>query len=125
MRTILKVDVRTKVHLASAGLEDESSLSARRKWEFNLSVKTSWTKQSGIQGVRTVCRHDYLFRKQSAHSSESILSQAHLDIASLVEAIHLVEEFQQDTLNLSVSTCLGIETFRGDGIDLINEDDGR
>ena len=50
---------------------------------------------------------------------------AHLDIARLVEAVHLVKEFQQDTLNLSVSTCLGIETFRGDGIDLINEDDGR
>lgn len=49
---------------------------------------------------------------------------AYLHIAPLIEAIHLVQELQQDTLNLPVGTSLCIKPLRRNGINLINEDDG-
>jgi hypothetical protein len=46
-----------------------------------------------------------------------------LDVASLIEPIHLVQQLQQDSLYLSVGTSLRIETFRSDRIDLVDKDD--
>lgn len=49
----------------------------------------------------------------------------HLDVASLVESVHLVEKLKQDTLNLTVRPRLRVESLRCDGIDLVDEDDRR
>ena len=42
------------------------------------------------------------------------------DVGGLVEAVHLVEEFEEDTLDFSVGTGLGVETFGGDGVDFVD-----
>jgi hypothetical protein len=47
----------------------------------------------------------------------------YLDVACLVESVHLVEKLKQDSLNLTVRTSLSIETLRRNGIDFVNEDD--
>lgn len=47
----------------------------------------------------------------------------HLDIASLVETIHLIEEFKQDSLNFTISTCLCIETLCRDSVDFVDKND--
>ena len=48
-----------------------------------------------------------------------------LDIASLVEAIHLVQQLEQNPLDLAVSTGLCVESFCRDGINLVDEDDSQ
>ena len=51
-----------------------------------------------------------------------MLLYTYLDIARLVEPVHLVQQLEQDTLHLTVSTCLRVEPLRGDGVNLVNED---
>jgi hypothetical protein len=53
------------------------------------------------------------------------VESANLDIASLIEAIHLVQQLEQNPLDLAVSTSLCVKSFRRDGINLVNEDDSR
>ncbi len=50
--------------------------------------------------------------------------EAHLDVGGLVKAVHLVEQLEQDALDLAVGAGLGVEPLRGDGVDLVDEDDG-
>ena len=79
-------------------------LTSVRKWEFNLSIKTAWPKQGGIQGVSAICCHD------------------NLDVHGLVEAVHLLEELDKDTLDLSIGTGIGIVSFCCDCVNFINKD---
>ena len=44
---------------------------------------------------------------------------------SLVSTMSLVEQLEQNPLDLSVGTCLCVKSLRGDGVDLVDEDDGR
>src|SRR5216684_8767096 len=53
------------------------------------------------------------------------MESANLDIASLVEAIHLIQQFEQNSLDLTVSTGLCVESLCRDSINLVNEDDSR
>ena len=53
-----------------------------------------------------------------------MLLDTYLDIARLVEPIHLVQQLEQDTLHLTVSTRLRVEPLRGDGVNLVDEDNG-
>ena len=43
----------------------------------------------------------------------------HLHVYGLIETVHLIEELHENTLHLTVSTCLCIKACCGDGIDLI------
>lgn len=104
----VEVDLGGEAHLAGDGAEDETALtSVAQGGEFDLSVETAGTEESGIEGVGSVGGHD------------------DLDVRGLIKTIHLVEEFKQNTLHLSVGTGLGIETLGSNGIDLVDENDGR
>lgn len=104
----VEVDLGGEAHLAGDGAEDETALtSVAQGGEFDLSVETAGSEESGIEGVGSVGGHD------------------DLDVGGLVETVHLVEEFEQNTLHLSVGTGLGVETLGSNGIDLVDEDDGR
>ena len=46
------------------------------------------------------------------------------DIGSLIEAVHLVQQLQQDALDLPIRARLRIKSFGCDGVDLINKNDG-
>jgi hypothetical protein len=48
---------------------------------------------------------------------------ADLDRGLLVETVHLIKELEQDSLNFSIRSSLGIESFRSDSIDFIDKDD--
>ena len=43
----------------------------------------------------------------------------HLDVHSLIEPIHLIQQLHENALDFAVSTGLGIETGRGDRINLM------
>ncbi|KAG9859468.1 26S protease-like protein regulatory subunit 6B, partial [Aureobasidium melanogenum] len=90
-----------------ANNETSSLTSVAKVRELDLSVKTTRTEKGGIQSVGTVGGHD------------------DLDVTGLIETIHLVEQLEQDTLNLSIGTGLSIETFGGNGVNLVDEDDAR
>ena len=47
-----------------------------------------------------------------------------LDVDCLIKSVHLVQQLQENPLNLSIRTRLGVKSLRGDGVDLIYEDDG-
>ena len=44
---------------------------------------------------------------------------------SLVLSKSLVEQLEKNPLDLSVGTSLCVKSLRGDGVDLVDEDDGR
>jgi hypothetical protein len=46
-----------------------------------------------------------------------------LTVRRLIEAIHLVEQFEQNTLNFSIGTGLSVEPLGGDSVDFIDEND--
>ena len=45
----------------------------------------------------------------------------HFDIGSLIEAVHLVQQLQQDALDLPIGPGLGIKPLGSDGVDLVNK----
>jgi hypothetical protein len=51
--------------------------------------------------------------------------RAYLHVNGLIKAVHLIEKFQQDPLDLSICAGLRVKTLRRNRIDLINKDDTR
>ena len=49
----------------------------------------------------------------------------YLDTFVTAESIQLVQKFQHGMLDSTVTTLLGIETFRTNSVQLVNKDDGR
>jgi hypothetical protein len=58
--TIFQVNVWPKVHFTCDRLENQTLLSPGGEREFNLSVKTTGTKQGGIQSICTIRGHNNL-----------------------------------------------------------------
>ena len=48
----------------------------------------------------------------------------YLDVGGLVEAVHLVEQLEKNSLNFTIGAGLSVKTFRRDSIDFVDEDDG-
>jgi len=86
--TVFEVHLRRKIHLGGDGLEDETLLPSVWCWELNLSVKATGAQKGRVECIGTVRGHD------------------HLDVDCLVKAVHLVQEFKQDTLNFTVGARL-------------------
>jgi hypothetical protein len=53
------------------------------------------------------------------------LAQSYLDVARLVEPIHLVQQLEEDALDLTVCAGLRVESLGRDRVDLVDEDDRR
>ena len=47
------------------------------------------------------------------------------DVAAVVEAVELVEEFEQGALDLALTAAGGLVALGADGVDLVDEDNGR
>mmetsp|Transcript_13011 Transcript_13011/g.21320 ORF Transcript_13011/g.21320 Transcript_13011/m.21320 type:complete len:381 (+) Transcript_13011:45-1187(+) len=101
---ILQIQLITQVHLGRGSLEHHPLLSPIGLGELNLPIQSSWSQQCRIECIRPIRSHD------------------NLDIGSLIEPIHLIQQLQQDTLHLTIGPSLGIETFGGNGINFINKD---
>jgi hypothetical protein len=60
-------------------------------------------------------------RRQSCMGGGS----AYLDPLVASEPIELIQQFQHGPLNLSISRLVRVESLRSDGVELVDEDDGR
>lgn len=103
---IFKIDIFTQTHFTSDSLVDESALSSIRIGLLDLAVEAAGTQQSRVDSVGSVGGHD------------------DLDVDCLVEAVHLVEQFDQHALHFTVGGVGRVETLGGDGIHFVDEDDG-
>jgi hypothetical protein len=101
----LVVNLTLLLHTLGVDLENLHTANLVGQRDFNLSVQTTGTQQSRIEGVGSVCGHDDL-----------CLSQ-------VIETVELIEEFHQGSLNLSVGRGTFRESAATDGIDFIHEDD--
>lgn len=102
----VEIDLGRQRHIRCDGCEDQTSLaSVSEIGELDLSVQSSRTEKSWIEGIGSVGGHD------------------DLDVGSLIEPIHLVEQLQQNSLHFSVGTSLGVESLCGNSVDLVDEDD--
>ncbi|KAI6751078.1 hypothetical protein HG530_013992 [Fusarium avenaceum] len=100
---LLQVDIITKLHVLGVDLENLETTSGVRDTNINLAIETAESSESGIDRVRSV-------------------SGSHNDnVGSGFHAVHEGEELRNDT---SLDLTVGLLTFRGDGIDLIDEDNG-
>lgn len=73
--------------------------------EENLAVNTTRANKGGIKGVDLVGCHD------------------DLDIATVVETVELVEQFEHSALNFTLATRCRLVTLGTDGVNLVNEND--
>lgn len=89
---LLQVHVLGEVHLGGDCLEDQTFLAAVGQGELDFPVQSTGPEQSGIEGVCSVGGHDDLY----------------IDV--LLEAVHLVQQLNQHSLHLAISSSLGIET---------------
>ena len=77
------------------------------KRQFDLSVNTARPQKRRIQGFNTIGRHN------------------HLHIPAVIEAIQLIQQLQHGSLNFSGTRAGGVVTFGANGINFIDEDNGR
>ena len=104
---ILKVYFLTQVHLTCQSLIYKAFLPSIGHWELNFTIESARSEECWIESISSVGRHD------------------NFHIYCLIKAIHLLKKFNQDSLNLSISTSVSIKTFSGNRIDFINEDNIR
>jgi hypothetical protein len=57
-----------------------------REWELDLSVNTTWSNQSGVEGLDPVRGHD------------------NFDVSPCIKSVELVEELQHSPLNFTFTT---------------------
>ncbi|KAH3670754.1 hypothetical protein OGAPHI_001270 [Ogataea philodendri] len=79
-----KVKLALLFDLGSVNLEDLKSSVLVRKRDLDLSVQSSSSQQSRVQGIWSVGSHD------------------DLSLAQVVESVHLIEQFHQRSLDLSI-----------------------
>ena len=103
---VLQVNLVREVHLRRAHLEHQPLLPPVRRRALDLAVQAARSEERGVQGIGAVRRHD------------------HLHVHRLVETVHLVEELHEDTLHLAVGARVRVEAGGGDGVNLVDEDDG-
>ena len=58
--TIFKIDIRAEVHFRRTCLEDQTTFSPRWERELNLPIQSTWPQQGRVEGIGTICGHDYL-----------------------------------------------------------------
>lgn len=75
--------------------------------EFNFSIDTSGPDEGWIEAFYFVGGHD------------------DFDFGVGVETVQLIEEFEHSSLDFFLSSGVGVVSFCTDGINFINEDDGR
>ena len=94
-------------HLISVTWYDAYLLTTIREREFDFSIETTWSKKGWVQSILSIRGHD------------------NFDVHWLVETIHLIQKFEKDTLNFTISTCLSVKSFRCNRIDFIYENNWR
>lgn len=68
LRYNLEIDPTQEIHLPGVNPHDVYPGRERRVWELDLAIDSSRSKESRVQNVNPICRHDNL-AKTSAHTS--------------------------------------------------------
>ncbi|GMS82430.1 hypothetical protein PENTCL1PPCAC_4605, partial [Pristionchus entomophagus] len=103
----LEIDLSILGDLARVDLEHLQSALLIGEGDLDLPVQSSGSEEGGVEGVRTIRRHD------------------HLDFSERVESVELIEQLHQRALDLPVRTRSLAEPTTADSVDLIHEDDAR
>mmetsp|Transcript_46588 Transcript_46588/g.120614 ORF Transcript_46588/g.120614 Transcript_46588/m.120614 type:complete len:231 (+) Transcript_46588:90-782(+) len=103
---LLKIHVVRERHLAGMDLEDAPLGLLVGQRELDLAVNAAWTDHGRIQGLDAVGGHD------------------HLHVATIVEAVQLVEQFQHRALDLLLATAGRVVPLGGHCVDLVDEHNG-
>ena len=104
---LLEVDVLGQCHLGRVDVEDVPLGLDVRQREFDLAIDPAGADEGGVETFDLVGGHD------------------DLDVASLVESIELVEQLEHGPLDLAGAARGGVVPLGADGVDLVDEDDGR
>mmetsp|Transcript_10690 Transcript_10690/g.27212 ORF Transcript_10690/g.27212 Transcript_10690/m.27212 type:complete len:286 (-) Transcript_10690:281-1138(-) len=104
---LLEVDVVGEVHAAGVDAEDVALGLDVGEGEFDLAVDAAGADEGGVEGFHLVGGHD------------------DLDVAALVEAVELVEEFEHGPLDFAGAAGGRVVALGADGVDFVDEDDGR
>ena len=103
---VLQVDLVAQIHLGRYGGEDQTLLASIGQRKLDLAVETARSQERRVERVRSIRGHD------------------DLDVDRLIEAVHLVEQLEQNALHLAVGAGLRVEALRRNRIYLVDEDDG-
>ncbi len=103
----LEVDLALGHDAAGVDLEDLQPPDLVGQRDLDLAVQPAGAEEGWVEGVRAVGRHD------------------DLGLAEVVEAVELVEQFHQGSLDLAVGRGAFAEAAAADGVDLVHEDDAR
>mmetsp|Transcript_23005 Transcript_23005/g.47774 ORF Transcript_23005/g.47774 Transcript_23005/m.47774 type:complete len:345 (+) Transcript_23005:164-1198(+) len=103
---LLEVDIVSQRHSRGVDLEDAALCLLIWQRELDLTIDTPRTNHGRVKGVDAICGHD------------------DLDFATVIETIQLIEQLQHGPLDLLLTAAGGVITLCGNGINLVNEDDG-
>ena len=103
----MQVDVRHERLALGVYLQNRLAAFQIRCFDGHLTVETTRAQQCRIEHIRTVGRSD------------------DDEVRIVVEAVHLDEQLVQRLLALVVTTTHAGTTLASDGVDLVDEDDGR
>ncbi|CAN8007616.1 unnamed protein product, partial [Ixodes pacificus] len=106
-RQLLVVHVLVAVHLPRVDLHDPRPGLLVGVRKLNLPIQPARTQQRGIQDVYPVGGRD------------------DFDVSAGAEPIQLVEQLEHGPLDFAVSCLLRVEALRADGVQFVDEDDGR
>ncbi|GIX62960.1 uncharacterized protein BcabD6B2_23950 [Babesia caballi] len=104
---LLQVDVLRHGHLGGVDLEDFPLGLGVRVGQLDLAIDAPRTDQRGVERLDAVRRHD------------------HLDVRLGVEPVQLVQQLQHGALDLLLSAARRVVPLRANGVDFVDEDDGR
>mmetsp|Transcript_23050 Transcript_23050/g.36941 ORF Transcript_23050/g.36941 Transcript_23050/m.36941 type:complete len:416 (+) Transcript_23050:163-1410(+) len=102
---VLKHDVVGQSHFLRVNAKDFALRFEIGQWKLNLAVESAWSQQRRVQRLNLVGRHD------------------HFDLATLIEAVELVEQLEHGALNLALSARRRLVAFGADRVNLIDEHD--
>jgi len=89
---LLQINILSKIHLRCNCLENQTLLSSVGEWKFNFPIESARSKEGWIKCICSVGWHN------------------NLHIYILFKTIHLIQQFNEYSLNLPISSCLSIKT---------------
>lgn len=100
-----EIDVGRQRHLRRVDVKDATFGLLIGQREFDLSINSTRSDQSGIESLNAICRHD------------------DFDVATRVETVELIEQLQHGSLDLSLTAGVRIVALCSYGVDFVDEDD--
>lgn len=102
-----KVDISRKGHLRCVDVEDSAFSFLIRQWELDLAIDSAGADQGRVESLNAIGGHD------------------HLDVATRVKTVELVQQLQHGSLDLAFAAGVGVVSLCAHSVDFVDENDGR